>query len=95
VILREIAPNVAIPLLAYGLVLISTTIILEASLSFLGLGIQPPKPSWGNIIAESQLVLEQHPQAMLIPAAILFVTVFAFNRLAEVGLHHELRETAL
>ncbi len=67
------------------MVIVATLIVAEASLSFLGLGIKAPDPSWGNMIAESQTVLQQDPHSVLVPASILFVTVVAFNRLGEAG----------
>lgn len=83
VLVREILPNVLIPLMSYAMVIIAALILGEASLSFLGLGIQPPTPSWGNMIAESQTVMRDHPHTLLVPSATLFLTVMAFNRLGE------------
>jgi peptide/nickel transport system permease protein len=81
VITREILPNIVPPLRAFAMVLVASLVIGEASLSFLGLGIQQPSPSWGNMIADAQNVLQQHPHTMLVPAVALFLTVTAFNRL--------------
>lgn len=84
VMVRELAPNVALPLLSLGMVMISVMIVAEASLSFLGLGIKPPDPTWGNMIAEGQGgVFEQHPFIVLVPGVFLFLTVFAFNLVGE------------
>ncbi|WP_182346313.1 ABC transporter permease [Tomitella gaofuii] len=84
VMVRELAPNVALPLLSLGMVMISVMIVAEASLSFLGLGIKPPNPTWGNMIAEGQGgVFEQHPFIVLVPGVFLFLTVFAFNIVGE------------
>lgn len=84
VMLRELAPNVALPLASMGMVMISVLIVAEASLSFLGLGIQPPIPTWGNMIAEGQGgVFEKHPFIVLVPGVFLFFTVFAFNIVGE------------
>jgi peptide/nickel transport system permease protein len=85
IIFREVLPNVARPLLSYSMVIVASLIVAEASLSFLGLGIKPPTPTWGNMIAESQTVLQQDPHSILVPAIILFLTVFSFNRLGEAG----------
>jgi peptide/nickel transport system permease protein len=63
--------------------LIGNLILLEASLSFLGLGIQPPTPSWGNLIAEGQGVLAQAWWIATFPGAALALTVIAFNLLAD------------
>lgn len=81
---RELLPSVAIPLASLGMVIISVLIVAEASLSFLGLGIQPPDPSWGNMIAEGQEgVFEDHPHIVLVPGVVLFLTVFSFNIIGE------------
>lgn len=84
IMVREVLPSVAIPLASLGMVVISVLIVAEASLSFLGLGVQPPDPSWGNMIADGrQGVLEEHPHIVLVPGAVLFLTVFAFNVVGE------------
>jgi peptide/nickel transport system permease protein len=59
------------------------TIILEGALSFLGLGVPPPEPSWGNMIFDGQAVLSAEPKLVLLPSAFLFVTVLAFNLLGD------------
>lgn len=82
--LRELLPNVALPLASYGMVMISVLIVAEASLSFLGLGIKPPEPSWGNMIAEGQGdTFGQDPHIVLVPGTVLFLTVFSLNLLGE------------
>jgi peptide/nickel transport system permease protein len=82
--LRELLPNVVLPVLSLAVVLVSMLIVAEASLSFLGLGIQPPAPTWGNMIAEGQAgVMEQRPFIVVVPGVCLFLTVFAFNLLGE------------
>jgi peptide/nickel transport system permease protein len=82
--IRELLPNVVLPLASYGMVMVSVLIVAEASLSFLGLGIQPPDPSWGNMIAEGQGdTFEKHPHVVLVPGAALFLTVFSLNLLGE------------
>jgi peptide/nickel transport system permease protein len=85
IMLRELAPNVALPLASYGMVMVSVLIVAEASLSFLGLGIQAPAPSWGNMIAEGQdnNAFSEHPHIVLVPGVTLFLTVFAFNLIGE------------
>jgi peptide/nickel transport system permease protein len=76
--------------------IVAALMIAEASLSFLGLGIKPPQPSWGNMIAESQTVLQKDPHSVLLPAIFLFLTVLSFNRLGEAGrVRREFRQTAL
>ena len=83
VMVREILPGVARVLLPYSMVIVAALIVAEASLSFLGLGVKQPNPSWGNMIAESQNVLQKDPQGVLVPAAVLLLTVVAFNRMGE------------
>lgn len=84
VMVRELLPNVLLPLASYGMVIVSVLIVAEASLSFLGLGIQAPSPSWGNMISEGEgRVFEQHPHIVLVPGTVLFLTVFSFNVLGE------------
>lgn len=84
ILLRELLPNVVLPVLSLAVVMISMLIVAEASLSFLGLGIKPPEPTWGNMIAEGQSgVMEEHPHIVAVPGVCLFLTVFAFNLLGE------------
>lgn len=84
IMMRELLPNVILPLLSYGMVIVSVLIVAEASLSFLGLGIQAPQPSWGNMIAEGEgSTFEQHPHIVLVPGVVVFLTVYSFNLLGE------------
>ncbi len=80
---RHLLPNALTPVLLQAALLIGNLILIEASLSFLGLGIQPPTPSWGNLIAEGQDVLVQSWWIATFPGAALAVTVIAFNLLAD------------
>lgn len=81
---RELLPNVLLPLASYAMVMVSVLIVAEASLSFLGLGIRPPDPSWGNMIAEGQgRVFKDNPFVVLVPGTVLFLTVFSLNLLGE------------
>ncbi|WP_241249788.1 ABC transporter permease [Rhodococcus sp. X156] len=84
VMFRELVPNVVLPVASLAMVMISVLIVAESSLSFLGLGIQPPQPTWGNMIAEGEGgVFEKHPHIVLVPGLVLFLTVFAFNLVGE------------
>jgi peptide/nickel transport system permease protein len=83
ILLRHIAPNILPALVTFGLLGVGVTIILEGALSFLGLGIPPPEPSWGNMIFEGQAVMSAEPKLVLLPSAFLFVTVLAFNLLGD------------
>jgi peptide/nickel transport system permease protein len=84
VMTRELVPNVVLPVFSMVIVMISVLIVAEASLSFLGLGIQAPEPTWGNMIAEAEGgTMEQYPHIVLVPGVFLFLTVFSFNLLGE------------
>jgi peptide/nickel transport system permease protein len=83
ILLRHVAPNIVPQLITFGLLGIGVTIILEGALSFLGLGVPPPEPSWGNMIFDGQAVLSAEPKLVLLPSAFLFVTVLAFNLLGD------------
>lgn len=79
IMLREVVPNVAPPLIAYGFVIVGFLIVAEASLSFLGLGIQRPNPTWGNLIWQGQAHLETEPYLVMLPSLFLFLTVMSSN----------------
>lgn len=83
IMFREILPNVALPLLSFGFLVVAVLIVAEAALSFLGLSVQRPNPTWGNMIAAGQERYDEHPHVVFVPGAVLFLTVFAFNRLGE------------
>lgn len=80
---RHIVPHLVSTLMVFGTLGISTTVLLEASLSFLGVGVQPPTPSWGGIINESQSYFLTAPWLVFIPGAAILVTSLAFNLLGE------------
>ena len=79
ILVRELLPNVALPLLAFFLLGVAVTIVVEGALSFLGLGVPPPAPSWGSMIGEGRESLDIAPQLAFLPAGVMFVTVLAFN----------------
>ncbi len=85
IILHHILPNATAPLWVSLPFRISQVIILESSLSFLGAGIQPPEPSWGNIIyaAQNLTVLKSRPWLWLIPGAFLMITIICINFVGE------------
>ena len=83
IIFRELAPNVVRPLLAYGSIIIAVLIVAEASLSYLGVGIQPPTPTWGNMISSGQTELETTPHLIFVPGTAMFLTVLALNRIGD------------
>jgi peptide/nickel transport system permease protein len=80
---REILPNILPALSAYAFAQVGVVFVLEGSLDFLGLGVQPPTPSWGDMIASGRTLITSAPQLVLIPGITLFLTVLAFNALSE------------
>lgn len=76
---RHILPNVLPPLIVQASLALSGAILTEAALSFLGLGIQPPHPSWGSMLSESRRFMELAPWTAVFPALAIMVTVLAFN----------------
>jgi peptide/nickel transport system permease protein len=76
---REVLPNVFPGLFAYGLIAMGVAIVVEGSLSFLGLSVSAPTPSWGGLIAEGQNFLHNDPALVLIPSIVLCLTVLALN----------------
>jgi len=79
ILIRELLPNVALPLLAYFLLVVALIILVEGSLAFLGLGVPPPIPSWGSMIGEGRESLDVAPRLAFIPAIAMFLTVLSFN----------------
>ena len=77
--LRHLFPNIVPPLLVQATLAIAAAIIAEASLAFLGLGQQPPAPSWGVMLFVSQRFFENAPWMAIWPGAAIFLTVLAFN----------------
>jgi peptide/nickel transport system permease protein len=83
IILRYILPNVFAPILVQATLTIATAIIAEASLSFLGLGQQPPAPSWGSMLNVAKNYLSQAPWMALWPGIAIFLVVIGFNLLGD------------
>jgi peptide/nickel transport system permease protein len=83
ILLRHIIPNVLPNLITFSLLGVAIAIIVEASLSFLGLGVPPPAPSWGNMIAAGQINMTSSPVLVIIPASFLFATVLSLNLLGD------------
>jgi peptide/nickel transport system permease protein len=79
VLFREIMPNVILPVLAFGLVALGIIIVLEGSLAFLGLSVQPPDATWGSMIAEGKRHLSVTTHVALIPSLAMFLTVLSVN----------------
>jgi ABC-type dipeptide/oligopeptide/nickel transport system permease subunit len=83
IMFREILPNLAAPIIVYASLQIPTNILFEAALSFLGVGIRPPTPSWGAMIAQATPIFNTAWWFMLFPGLALLVTVLAFNLLGD------------
>jgi peptide/nickel transport system permease protein len=79
ILLHHILPHLIPTAIVWGTLGIATTVLLEATLSFLGIGVQPPQPSWGNIIFESQSYFQSAPWLVFIPGAIILLTALSFN----------------
>ncbi|WP_293881499.1 ABC transporter permease [Sphingomonas sp.] len=83
ILVREILPNVIQPTAAYALMTMSIVVVLEGSLSFLGIGVPPPTPTWGKMIAEGYDYIFTNPQLCLIPSATMFLTILSFNLIGD------------
>jgi peptide/nickel transport system permease protein len=83
VLTLEILPNVIVPMLIYALLVVSRIIVIEGVLSFLGLSVPPPQPTWGNMIADGQADLATLPYIPFIPSALMFLTVLSINLIGE------------
>jgi len=79
ILFQHIAPHLVSTAIVWGTLGIATTVLLEATLSFLGVGVQPPQPSWGNIIYESQSYFQSAPWLVFVPGAIILATALSFN----------------
>jgi ABC-type dipeptide/oligopeptide/nickel transport system permease subunit len=83
IMLREILPNLAAPIVVYSSLLIPQNILLEAALSFLGVGVRPPTASWGQMIAAATPIFNTAWWYMVFPGIALLLTVLAFNLLGD------------
>ncbi|MFQ5990270.1 MAG: ABC transporter permease [Candidatus Methylomirabilales bacterium] len=84
ILTREILPNVLLPVMAYSFVLVALIIVVEGVLSFLGLGVPHPAPSWGSMINDGRELLDESPHVSFIPMGVMFLTVLSFNMLGDV-----------
>ncbi|QHQ33843.1 ABC transporter permease [Algicella marina] len=92
ILFRHILPHLVPTLIVWGTLGISVTVLLEATLSFLGVGVQPPTPSWGNIIFENQTYFQAAPWLVFIPGAAILLLALAFNLVGD-ALREELDPT--
>jgi peptide/nickel transport system permease protein len=89
IIFREMLPNLVAPIIVYSTLVIPQNILFEAALSFLGVGIQPPNASWGQMLADATSIFDTAWWYMTFPGVALLLTVLAFNLLGD-GLHDAL-----
>jgi peptide/nickel transport system permease protein len=96
IMLRDILPNVFPAMLSISLLGVGIAIVAEGGLALFGVGVQPPTPSWGNIIAENKDQLNRAPHIVMFTIVVLFLTVLALNYLADVvSKRFEVRESVL
>jgi peptide/nickel transport system permease protein len=79
IVRKHILPNITASIIVLATTRVGTAILTESSLSFLGLGIRPPTPSWGVMVAEGRAYLEQAPWIALFPGVVVMVTLLSFN----------------
>ena len=92
ILLQHLVPHLIPTVLVYGTLGIATTVLYEATLSFLGVGVQPPMPSWGKMIFESQSYYLTAPWLVFIPGAAILIVALAFNLVGD-GLRDALDPT--
>lgn len=80
---RELLPALAAPVITYGVLLVPANVSIEAALSFLGVGIKPPTPSWGQMLTDANTWYQSAPTYLLLPAGFLFVTVLSLTVVGE------------
>jgi peptide/nickel transport system permease protein len=83
VLLRHVTPNVLAPFMVQATLALSGAILTEASMSFLGLGIQPPNPSWGSMLSDTRKYMEIAPWLVIFPALFTSLTILSFNVLGD------------
>lgn len=83
ILVRHISPNVVAPFTVQVTLALSGAILTEATLSFLGMGIQPPSPSWGSMLSEARADMARAPWVALFPLLFIVVTILVFNILGD------------
>jgi peptide/nickel transport system permease protein len=83
ILLRHILPHLVATAIVWGTLGIATNVMLEASLSYLGIGVQPPTPSWGRMISEGQTYYRSAPWLILFPGIAIMLTILGFNLLGD------------
>ena len=96
ILFRELAPNVALPIIAFGLVALGAVIVAEGSLAFLGLSVKFPTATWGSMIAAGKIHIRTAPHLALIPSMAMFLTVLSINYVGDqLRQRFDVRESAL
>ncbi|MDP6259210.1 MAG: ABC transporter permease [Rhodospirillales bacterium] len=83
IMFKELLPNVIIPVLALAVIGMSRVIVIEGILSFLGVGLPPPNPTWGKMISEGYSEMGYAPHVTFVPAAAMFFTILSFNLIGD------------
>lgn len=83
IMVRELLPNVIVPMLSLVLFGMSIVIIIEGGLAFLGVGFPPPTPSWGKMIADGFEEIARAPQVTFVPAGVMFLTILSLNMIGD------------
>lgn len=83
IISRHVLPNILAPVIVQSSLTVAAAILAEAGLSFLGLGVQPPTPSWGSMVSQGRAYLEMAPWMIFAPGGAIFMVVLAFNFLGD------------
>ncbi len=83
VLFRTVLPNVSAPIIVQFSLTMAAAILLESGLSYLGLGVVPPTPSWGSMVAQGQRYLTTDPHALLVPGVVVVLTILAFGILGD------------
>jgi len=83
IIVRHILPNAMSPIIVAATLRVGAAIITEAGLSFLGMGVQPPTPTWGNMLRNAQSEMDYAPWTAIFPGLFIFLTVISFNYIGD------------
>lgn len=83
ILFRHILPNILGPIIVYATLTVPSVMMIEAFLSFLGLGVQPPMSSWGILIKEGAAAMEEYPWLLIFPGAVFTLTLFSLNFLGD------------
>lgn len=83
ILIRTVLPNIAAPLVVQASLVMASSILLESGLSFLGLGVVPPSPSLGSMVADGQRYMATEPQLILVPSALIVLVILSFSLLGD------------